>query len=130
MSRRGKRAHKTGTIVMQILIAMPILSILMALALAKLILSETIRQDQQLIGVCVIAGVIAFMLCLYCAIRMPQKKAIWGFATAGSYALALLLGNLLFFGVGYGRITPILITIILTGIVGSLIGSGKRKKYA
>lgn len=128
MAKKGK--HRTGRIITQILIAMPVLTILFSLAAAKMIMSGTIGESEITHCAYVIAGLVAFLLSLYCAIRMPQKKALWGIATSTAYAIALLLGNLLFFGVGYGEILPTFATVIIAGSVGSVLGGLKRRHYA
>lgn len=130
MSRRGKREHKPGRIATQLLIAMPVLTILLSLASAKMILSGTVKEEQLSACVYAVVGITAFLVCLYCAIRMPQKKALWGIATAASYAVMLLLGNLLFFGLGFGEVVPSLLVIFASGCIGSFLGAIRRRKYA
>lgn len=130
MKRRGKREHRTRTIILQVLIAVPCLSIAFALILAKMILGGIITEERMFTGVCVIGGLVAFLLSLSCAIRMPQKKALWGLAATGWYALSLPLGNLLFFGVSFGRSMPILLFVLGGGLLGSLLGAAKRRKIA
>ncbi len=128
MGKKGK--HKTSRIITQILILMPIFTILFSLAAAKMMLSGTIGESEIAYCAYVIAGLVSFLLSLYCAIRMPQKKALWAMATALTYAIALLLGNLLFFGVGYGEILPTFITVIIAGCIGGILGAIKRRHYA
>lgn len=130
MKKRSKRVHKTRTILLQVVIAVPCLSIAFALILAKMILGGVIGEESVLTGVCGIGGLVAFLLGLYCAIRMPQKKALWGFAATGWYALSLPLGNLLFFGVSFGQSMPILLSVLGGGLLGSLLGGGRRRKIA
>ena len=43
-------------------------------------------------------------------------------------ALFLLLGNLLFFGVHYGEALPVLLPLAGAGLLGALLGAGRRKK--
>lgn len=130
MGRRGKRKQTVVSIITQILIAMPILTIVLSLLAAKIILSGTIREANLMGCVYTIGAIVSFLLSLYCALRMPQKKLIWGSAVVVLYAVMLLLGNLLFFGIGYGRMLPTLSAVLLGGIAGSLLGSVKRSKYA
>ena len=126
MNRKGKGK---GT-VLSLLIAMPVLTVLLALLGAKLILSEVIPEGAMQWCVCGITGLVAFILCLYCSLRIPQKKFLWGLVTAGAYCCLLLLSNLLFFGIGYGSIPSVALSIFAGGILGSLLGAGKRRKFA
>ncbi len=130
MGRKGKKKQTVVSIFTQILIAMPILTIVLSLLAAKIILSGTIREANLMGCVYTIGAIVSFLLSLYCALRMPQKKLIWGSAVAVLYAVMLLLGNLLFFGIGYGSMLPTLGAVLLGGIAGSLLGSVKRSKYA
>ena len=51
-----------------------------------------------------------------------------GMYQLGGYALFLLLGNLLFFGVHYGEALPVLLPLAGAGLLGALLGAGRRKK--
>ena len=124
MKRKGKRG--TRGVALQLLIALPLLTFLAALGTAKLMLSEAVGQERAGLY----TAVIAFAACLYCALRLPQKKILWGLLTAVSYLCLLLLSNLLFFGVGYGDILPVAGSVLGAGLVGSVLGAGKRRKYA
>lgn len=115
---------------MQLVVALPLLTFLAALGTAKLMLSEAVGQERAGLCVCIYTAVIAFAACLYCALRLPQKKILWGLLTAVSYLCLLLLSNLLFFGVGYGDILPVAGSVLGAGLVGSVLGAGKRRKYA
>lgn len=113
-----------------ILLAMPILTLGFSLLAAKLILSELISQEALNVCVYAIAGLVSFLLSLYTALSMPQKKFFWSLLTAGIYSCALALGNLLFFGEGYGTAWPVLLSVLLGGTLGGVIGAGKRRKIA
>ena len=128
MKRKGKKSARG--IVLQLVIAMPLLTLLFALLSAKLILGETIGEGSAQACVCVYTAIIAFILSLYCAIRMPQKKVMWGALTAVGYLCLLLISNLLFFGVGYGHILQIAACVLGGGLPGSFLGAVKRRKYA
>ena len=127
--RKTSKSKKKKTVII-FLIAVPLLTLLLSLLTAKLILDGKLSEEQLNMGAIVITGLVAFMASLYAAIRSPQKKLFWGMGAAGAYALALMLGNLLFFGVGYGRVFPQLLVILGSGLLGSLCGAVKRKKYA
>lgn len=126
MSRKGKGR----SVITQIVIAMPVLTVGLSLGTAKLILNGTIGEENLALYSYVISGVISFALSLYCAMRMPQKKALWGIGISGGYAITLLLGNLLFFGVGYGSILPTVGTVLTAGSIGAILGAMKRRHYA
>lgn len=128
MKRKGKKS--TRGIVVQLVIAMPLLTILFALLSAKLILEQLVGEEYTGTCVCIYTALIAFVLCFYCAIRMPQKKILWGMLTAIGYLCLLLLSNLLFFGIGYGHILPVSACILGAGLIGSFLGAAKRRKYA
>lgn len=113
-----------------ILLAMPILTLGFSLLAAKLILSELISQEVLNVCVYAIAGLVSFLLSLYTALSMPQKKFFWSLLTAGIYSCVLALGNLLFFGEGYGTVWPVLLSVLLGGTLGGVIGASKRRKIA
>lgn len=125
-----KRKGKGRGIIIQLAIAMPVLTIAFAFGAAKLILSEAVPQAQGNLCIYVYTAVISFILCIYCALRVPQKKLLWGMLTACCYLCLLLLGNLLFFGIGYGHILPVASCVLGGGLLGSFLGAGKRRKYA
>ena len=127
---RKKGGNKTRSVMLQLLLAMPALTVALALLGAKLLLGETLREERLPLLACGIAGITAFALCLYCALRMPQKKMLWGILTAGFYGCLLMLGNLLFFGVGYGGVLQTLAMVLGAGLLGSVTGAAKRRKYA
>lgn len=128
MKRKGK--YKPNSIVIQILIAMPILTILFAMGVSKLILSGSIAEEQLSISANIISGLVSFLLSGYCAIRVPQKKALWAITTSCTYAVTLLLGNLLFFGVAYEAVLPTLAVVMASGCAGALLGGIRRRHYA
>lgn len=125
-----KTESSTKGIVVPVIIAMPILTLLLSFACGELILTELLPESAiQWISI-VIVGIVALILSLFVAIKMKQKKFMWGIGTAGTYLLMLLLSNLLFFGEGYQGILPIAGAILGCGILGSFLGAGKRRKYA
>ena len=76
----------------------------------------------------VIAGLVAFLGALIAALHSGRRKLLCGLGAAGGYALFLLLGNLLFFGVHYGEALPVLLPLAGAGLLGALLGAGRRKK--
>lgn len=128
MSRKGK--SKTKGIAIRVLIGLPILTLLLALGAAKLILGGSIGEERMGACACAIAAVVAFSASLYVAACMPQKKIVWGMMTAATYGIFLLLGNLLFFGVAYGSVLPVLSCVLGAGLLGSFLAAIRRRKYA
>lgn len=125
-----KTETSTKGIVLPILVTMPILTILFSLAGSKLILSEILPENAMKWMPWVITGVVSVVLSLFAALKMKQKKFLWGFGTACVYLSMLLISNLLFFGEEYQGILPIASVVLGCGILGSLIGAGKRRKFA
>lgn len=109
-------------------LAAPILTLALAAGMSKMILSERIPEGAIPITAPMIAGVVALVLGVWCASATPQKKLLWALATVTGYACALMLGNLLFFGVGYADVGKILGAVFGCGVIGGVIGSAKRQK--
>ncbi len=130
MKRKGKGSGAGKKTAITVMVAAPILTIGLTLLCAKMILSGSISEERLPILCGAIVGIVSFSLCLYVAMRMPQKKLLWGMLTALCYACALLLGNLLFFGVGYGGFAMVLLPLFVAGILGSLLGTKRHGKYA
>lgn len=113
------------------LIITPALTVALSALAAKLMLSGTIGETG--VGWCaaVIAGLVSLLLCAYSALRAARKKFLWGMAAAVAYACLLLVGNLLFFGEGYGSNIPTVCgAVVLGGFLGTLLGGAKRRKIA
>lgn len=127
---KGKRMGKTKATVLRLAVALPLLTVALSLAGAKLMLSGLIGQEHLLAAACVIGGLVALAAGFYAARRAPQKKLVWGMVAAGGYVCALLLGNLLFFGEGFGAILPVAGCCIGGGFLGSLTAAAKRRKFA
>ena len=130
MGRKGKRKRSATSTILEIFVAIPILTILFSTVAAKMILTGVFHEGRLMVCVRMIGVTVSFIVCLYCAIRMPQKKLLWGSAVAATYALMLMLGNLLFFGIEYGSVIPQITAVISGGICGSMLGAIKRRKYA
>lgn len=128
MSRKDK--SKMKGIAIQVLIGLPVLTLLLALGAAKLILGRSIGEERMGACACAIVAIVSFVASLYVAVRTPQKKIAWGILAAGMYGALLLLGNLLFFGVGYGKVLPVLGCVLGAGLLGSFLAAIRRRKYA
>ncbi len=130
MKRKGKGSAAGKKTAIAAMIATPLLTLGLSLLSAKLMLSGSIKEEQLSTVSGVIVGIVSFVLSLLVALRMPQKKLMWGMLTVSGYACALFLGNLLFFGVGYGGFATILLPLFGAGFVGSLLGTRRHGKYA
>lgn len=127
-TKRGRSVIRPLTV--QLLIAAPVLTLLLCLAVARLILSGVVPEERITLCAYAIAGVTGFLLSLYCGVRVPQKRLLWGMVAAAGYALLLLIGNQFFFGMPYSGVAASLGTIFAGGLLGSLLSSVRRQKYA
>ena len=93
-TKRGRSVIRPLTV--QLLIAAPVLTLLLCLAVARLILSGVVPEERITLCACAIAGITGFLLSLYCGVRVPQKRLLWGMVAAAGYALLLLIGNQFF----------------------------------
>ena len=94
----------------------------------RLILGGKLPESSLPVAAGVIAGLVAFLGALIAALHSGRRKLLCGLGAAGGYALFLLLGNLLFFGVHYGEALPVLLPLAGAGLLGALLGAGRRKK--
>ena len=92
------------------------------------ILGGKLPESSLPVAAGVIAGLVAFLGALIAALHSGRRKLLCGLGAAGGYALFLLLGNLLFFGVHYGEALPVLLPLAGAGLLGALLGAGRRKK--
>lgn len=127
---KGKKEKKSGRLIFLLVVTMPILILLLSLGTAQLILSGMIPEAATEAAVLVIGGVSAFTISLICGLRVPQKKFLWSVVTAAGGGCAMLLGNLLFFGDGFGKVWPMLLTVMASGLLAGILAAGKRRKYA
>ena len=103
-------------------------SFLFSLVTLPVELDASRRAGEMLLAAGVIAGLVAFLGALIAALHSGRRKLLCGLGAAGGYALFLLLGNLLFFGVHYGEALPVLLPLAGAGLLGALLGAGRRKK--
>ena len=125
MKRKGKQR-----LWLRIMIGAPILTMAAALLCGWLMVSGKVGEDRMGLVVSMIAGGCAFLLSLYTSVRVPRKKLLWGMVTACSYGVALMLGNLLFFGEGYAELGGVLLPTLGAGAVASLLGTSVHRKIA
>lgn len=110
-----------------LMIAVPAMTILAALGGAKLILSGAVSESKLDLIAGIAVGLVALVLSMFGAFHAKQKKFIWGMLYAAAYLALLMLSNLLFFGEGYGAILPNAAAAFTGGVIGSMIGGGKRR---
>lgn len=129
MKKKGTTVTKhKGRELMFLILGMLALTIALAGSFAALVESGTIPEEKNNLLAAIIVGVVSLAACAILAGRTQERKLLHGLAGAGIYAAALLLGNLLFFGIGYGEILPILLCILAGGVVGSILGSTRKRK--
>lgn len=124
----GKRPAKQGRVLWQTWLLLPVLTLLLALAAGRIMLSGGLPESAMTLVAAVIAAIVTMIASVLTAVRMKEKKMLWGIFTTLFYAAMLLLGNLLFFGVAYGNIWSILCTVLVTGTIGSFVGASRKKK--
>ena len=125
----GKQGRKKRNwLPLQLAAAMPLATLALAALAARLILGGKLPESSLPVAAGVIAGLVAFLGALIAALHSGRRKLLCGLGAAGGYALFLLLGNLLFFGVHYGEALPVLLPLAGAGLLGALLGAGRRKK--
>ena len=104
----GKQGRKKRNwLPLQLAAAMPLATLALAALAARLILGGKLPESSLPVAAGVIAGLVAFLGALIAALHSGRRKLLCGLGAAGGYALFLLLGNLLFFGVHYGEALPV-----------------------
>jgi len=125
----GKQGRKKRNwLPLQLAAAMPLATLALAALAARLILGGKLPESSLPVAAGVIVGLVAFLGALIAALHSGRRKLLCGLGAAGGYALFLLLGNLLFFGVHYGEALPVLLPLAGAGLLGALLGAGRRKK--
>lgn len=128
----GKQGRKKRNwLPLQLAAAMPLATLALAALAARLILGGKLPESSLPVAAGVIAGLVAFLGALIAALHSGRRKLLCGLGAAGGYALFLLLGNLLFFGVHYGEALPVLQATCRSGCSRSARGRRrKRRRYA
>lgn len=124
------RKQRPGLFWLFELILAAALTLGVCLAGAKLMLAQVVPEERVQLLACIGTGLVSFLVSMLTALRTTQKKFLWALLTAGCYLAALLLSNLLFFGEGFGQLIPNIAAIMGSGILGALLGAGKRRKIA
>ncbi|MBQ4564813.1 MAG: TIGR04086 family membrane protein [Oscillospiraceae bacterium] len=126
MKKRGKGSM---SMLLQLAIA-GLLMVGLTILSAKLILSGMI----PIAGIDLCAGVIvcivSLVFSLLTARRSPQRKFLWGMLSAGVFYLILLICNLLFWGITFSGVLVRFLWVIGGGLLGSMLGHKKVRKYA
>ena len=118
----GKQGRKKRNwLPLQLAAAMPLATLALAALAARLILGGKLPESSLPVAAGVIAGLVAFLGALIAALHSGRRKLLCGLGAAGGYALFLLLGNLLFFGVHYGEALPVLLPRAGAGLLGALL---------
>ena len=125
MTRKGRRR-----LWLHVTVAAPVLTVALSMLCAWLLLRGSVGEERLEMLAAIVGGVCAFLLSLYTAIRVPRKKLLWGMITALGYSVALMLGNLLFFGEGYCDLGGVLLFVVGGGAVASLLGTLRHRKIA
>ena len=108
----GKQGRKKRNwLPLQLAAAMPLATLALAALAARLILGGKLPESSLPVAAGVIAGLVAFLGALIAALHSGRRKLLCGLGAAGGYALFLLLGSLLFFGVHYGEALPVLLPL-------------------
>ena len=97
---------------------------------AKLILSGTLNENGIDLYAGITKGIVALVLSLLTARRSPQRKILWGLFAVALYYLLLIICNLLFFGIAFSGVLQSALWIMGGGLLGSLLGNKKVRKYA
>ena len=97
---------------------------------AKLILSGTLNENGIDLYAGITKGIVALVLSLLTARRSPQRKILWGLLAVALYYLLLVICNLLFFGIAFSGVLQSALWIMGGGLLGSLLGNKKVRKYA
>lgn len=119
----------SASVVWRFLLAI-FLTIGLALLCAKLILSGTIGMELLELCAGVISGTVSMLLSLITVKKSPRKKLLWGLTASAAYYLALLVSNLLFFGIEFMGVLYSAAWVFGGGILGTLLGQIKVRKYA
>lgn len=128
--KRKQKKRRSGNRWLRILLLIPILTVGLAMLTAELIVTGTVAEDAVPSLALGISTAVGLCLGLAGALASPQKKLLWGLLAALLTAMAFLLGNLLFFGVAYGRVLPGIGATLGGGVLGALLGTKRRQKYA
>lgn len=127
----GKQGRKKRNwLPLQLAAAMPLVTLALAALAARLILGGKLPESSLTVAAGVIAGLVAFLGALIAALHSGRRKLLCGLGAAGGYALFLLLGNLLFFGVHYGEALPVLLPLAVRGCSALCSGPGAGKSAA
>ena len=130
MKRKADKRKRGSSSWAKVLVLIPLLAVGLAMLGAQLIVSGTVPEGSVRTLAVIMTAVVGLCMGLVGAIASPQKKLLWGLLAALLTVAALMLGNLLFFGVTYEHLLQNAGATLGGGLIGALLGSKKRKKYA
>lgn len=130
MKRKTGKRKQGGSRWPKVLLLIPLLTVGLAMLGGQMIVSGTVPEHSVQTLATIITAITGLCLGLAGAVASPQKKFLWGLLAALLTAAALMLSNLLFFGVTYGHVLQGVGAALGGGLIGALLGSKKRKKYA
>ena len=106
----GKQGRKKRNwLPLQLAAAMPLATLALAALAARLILGGKLPESSLPVAAGVIAGLVAFLGALIAALHSGRRKLLCG------------LGFL-------SRMLPVLLPLAGAGLLGALLGAGRRKK--
>lgn len=120
--------QKGGKSAVLLIAGMVAATLLLSMLCAALMEKGSIPEERTNLSACVIVGLVSLLSCAVVASRAAEKKLLRGMLGAGIYAALLVVSNLLFFGVGYVEVLPLFMSILSAGVLGSILGSLRKKK--
>ena len=128
MTKKGTKKNPAARRLVGKLFAMLAATAALAAAGAALMAGGSIPEEKLGLLAQGITGAVSLACGWITAAKAAEKKLLHGLIGPGLYLLVLLLGNLLFFGVGYENLLPVGLTVLAAGVGGSILGSLRRKK--
>ena len=105
-------------------------TLLLSLLFGKLIDAGFVSLELLPAAACAVTGLSALAGCTVTALRVKKRRLLNTLVTAGLYLVCLLLANGLMLKGEVQTLLPSLICVVSAGLLGALIGAGKRGKYA
>lgn len=128
MTKKGTKKNPAMRRLIAILLIMLTATVALAAAGGALVESGSIPEEKLTLLAQGIAGAVSLVGGWIRAVKATRKKLLQGLLGSGLYFALLLLSNLLFFGVGCENLLPVGLTILASGIGGSILGSLRKKK--
>lgn len=128
MTKKGTKKNPAARRLVGKLFAMLAATAALAAAGAALMAGGSIPEEKLGLLAQGITGAVSLACGWITSAKAAEKKLLHGLIGPGLYLLVLLLGNLLFYGVGYENLLPVGLTVLAAGVGGSILGSLRRKK--